>query len=110
MPNKNSIESEKELALNWQVHATIEAMLDTEETGKPIKVTVTEKLIDKHKTNAKDRLKNLIQREVKKGRVEELKDLMCPIHCSYGDSCEIEHTRIKKSYILDRLEELENDS
>lgn len=58
--------------LDWHVHAMLEALLDRE-TGK--RISLTNKLLAKHKSKAKQAIQALIQREVIKGSMKEVKEL-----------------------------------
>lgn len=94
MPNKNSIESE--------IDKLIEDLLDGSSTHDWEFVD-----IEKRWNEATEQLKNLIQREVKKGRVEELDALHddLSIEAREAGACEAIHKRANS--LLDRLEELE---
>lgn len=52
---------------------------------------------------AVDKLMQLISDHTRKAIEAELEQLLCPIGCHYGDNCKVEHTRLRKSYIKDRL-------
>jgi hypothetical protein len=53
-----------------------------------------------------DQAEEAINQIIREARVDELERLLCPIDCLYGDNSQIEHTRIGKSYITDRIQEL----
>lgn len=55
--------SELDEILDWQVRAVTEAMVKTEITGKPVKVHVTQELIDRHKSKAKQAIQALIDKK-----------------------------------------------
>lgn len=57
----SNLKKDIEDALDWQLRATIEAMFEAEKTGKPIKVHVTQELIDKHKSKATTQIIDLIE-------------------------------------------------
>ena len=88
MPNKNSIESEIDKILK-NTHCWV-----TDECGG----------------NATKQIKNLIQREVKKGRVEELKRNDYYSQPRKTDPLKLCGIDMTAKQVLDRLEELENDS
>lgn len=50
-----------------------------------------------------DQIMQLISDHTRKAIEAELEQLLCPIGCHYGDNCKVEHTRLRKSYIKDRL-------
>ena len=53
----------------------------------------------------KAKLQTLIDQEVKKARIDELKELIKPREC-YRPSCKQEHTLLRKKYVKDRIKEL----
>lgn len=89
--------------LDWQTRAVTEAFFESQNTGKPIKVTVTQKLIDKHKSNATQQIKSLLLDE----KIDELtkiqsKDLQ-PVTYKNNHG---HGWAIPNSIVLERLNEL----
>lgn len=93
MPNKNSIESE----IDKIVHLCGCGVSNIDPTNDD-----TIEQIEELEAEATKELLALIQREVKKGRVEELKRLM-----TIRDKHKF--TTYPGQYLIDRLEELENE-
>lgn len=95
MPNKNSIESEIDDILD-DYYVGIDDVREAKYASDGRQESVVLGELHREATN---HLKNLIQREVKKGRVEELKRL---------DKATKTHVYVETDgYLKDRLEELE---